>query len=161
MKLAADESRQSMLELLDKTRRETRALLSSVDPERVIHQDEQGWRVRDILGHLAVWNAEAARSLRAHAQGGEYCCLDSEDLYDDYNEPAAAQRKAWTMEQVWAEYEAAHDELRKSAEALPADKWEAEMLYPWNERGTPARLIRVMMNHERVDHCRLVAAAVA
>ncbi len=150
-----------MLALLESTRRETTALLSSLGPERVIHTDERAWTVRDILGHIAVWDGEAARSLQAFAEGAEYVCIASESDYDAYNGPAADERHTWSMDEVWAEYEAAHEELGRVVKAMPAAKWGAEMLFPWNERGTPEVLVMVMMNHERIDHGALVKAAIA
>ena len=152
--------RQHMLSLLDKTRRETRSLLSNLDPDRTIHTDERAWRVRDILGHLGTWDWEAVRSLKAYAEGGEYTCVPSEIMYYEYNGPAADQRKAWTIDQVWAEYESAHDQLKQIVESLPAEKWSGEMMYPWNEHGAVDRFIIIMMNHEKVDHCALVARAI-
>lgn len=153
-------TRQQILELLDFTRQETRQLLSSLDPKRVIHTDERAWRVRDILGHLGVWNMEAARSLQAYTQGTEYSCIPSEAQYYEYNGPAADLRKNWTMDQVWAEYESAHELLRQLAASLPSEKWDGELLYPWNLRGTVEQLIRIMMKHETVDHCELVSKAI-
>ncbi len=161
MTKSIEETRCEMLILLAETRRTTCALLSSLDPDRIIHTDERHWRVRDILGHLSVWNGEAARSLRAYAAGSEYHCIPSEAEYYDYNGPAAEERKSWTMDQVWAEYETAHDQLKQLVSSLPDEKWEGELLYPWNARGTPEYLIRVMMNHETVDHCELVIHTVS
>jgi len=154
-----DETRSFLLGLLDKTRHETHELLSSLDPERKIHTDERAWRVRDIVGHLGVWNGEAVRSLNAYANGDEYYCIPTDAIYYEYNGPAADERRTWTMDQVWGEYETAHNQLRLLVETLPDEKWEDEMVYPWNERGTVARLIEVMMDHERVDHCELVVRA--
>jgi len=150
-----------MLDLLDGTRRETRSALSRLDPERVVHTDERAWRVRDVVGHLGVWNGEAARSLSAYAGGGEYYCVPSEAQYYEYNGPAADERRTWTIQQVWAEYEQSHDQLKGLVETMPAEKWDGDMLYPWRERGTVEGLIRTMMNHERIDHCAIVLKAVA
>lgn len=148
-----------MRDLLESTRLQTRVLLSGLDPDRVIHTDARAWTVRDILGHLAVWNGEAARGLEAFSEGGEYVCIASEAEYDAYNGPAADERRTWTTDEVWAEYDAEHDELKRVVEALPAEKWGTQMVYPWNVRGTPERLVAIMMKHERVDHCDLVRAA--
>ncbi len=161
MNTSYGETRQRMINLLDTTRRETRSLLSGLDPDRVIHTDERSWRVRDILGHLGVWNMEAARSLQAYADGQEYSCIPSEAEYYDYNGPAADLRKTWTMDQVWAEYENAHAQLKQIVESLPDDKWDGELLYPWNSHGTVEYLIEVMMKHEIVDHCELVIKVTA
>lgn len=156
---AAEEARRRSLDLLESTRRETRMLLSALDPERVIHTDERAWRVRDILGHIGVWNGEAARSLEAYEEGGEYHCVPGDGVYFEYNGLAADERSAWTMEQVWAEYESTHDQLSRIIASMPAEKWDGQMTYPWNEPGTVERLINIMMTHEKVDHCGLVVLA--
>jgi hypothetical protein len=148
-----------MLKLLAKTRQETRELLSRLNPELIVHTDERAWRVRDIVGHLGVWNGEAARSLSTYAKGSEYKCIPSEANYYEYNGIAAEERRTWTMDQVWAEYETSHDQLKLIVETLPEAKWEGVMLYPWNEHGTVRHLIEVMMAHERVDHCNIVVRA--
>ncbi len=150
-----EETRNTTLYLLDMTRRETRLALAGVDPERVIHDDNRAWRVRDIVGHIGVWNGEAARSLRAYAGGGEYHCITSEAKYDEYNGLAADERRAWNIEQVWAEYEASGDQLKLLLETMPAENWNGVMLYPWNEQGTIRNLIEIMMKHE-VDHREII-----
>jgi hypothetical protein len=143
-----EETRSRLLALLEETRRETQAALSSTDPERVVHDDPGAWRVREVLGHVGVWNGEAARSLRAHAEGGEYHCIASEALYDEYNGRATDERRAWSLEQVWAEYEASADQLTLLVETMPVEEWQTEMLYPWNEKGTVRELVEIMMKHE-------------
>ena len=151
--------RRRTLDLLDETRRETRSALSALDPERVVHTDQRAWRVRDVIGHLGVWNAEAARSLSAYAAGSAYYCIPSESGYYDYNGPAADERRAWPLQQVWAEYEQSHDQLRLMVETMSVEKWDGELLFPWRARGTVEDLIGIMMRHERVDHCDLIRKA--
>lgn len=148
-----EEARRAALELLDCTRQETRSLLRHLEPDMVVQHDAQGWRVRDVLGHLGAWAAEAARSLEAHADGGEYICIGSEAEYDRYNAAAVDERKKWAIEEVWTEYEVSHDELRKAVETMPVERWDRQMVYPWNERGTAGELVRIMMKHEAADHC--------
>lgn len=148
-----EQARTAAIELLDCTRRDTRTLLRKLDPEMVVQQRQQGWRVRDVLGHLGAWAAEAARSLEAHADGGEYICIGSSDEYDAYNARAAAERSKWAIEEVWTEYEEAHDELRIAVQGLPVEKWDRQMVYPWNERGTVEAFVKCMMKHEAADHC--------
>jgi hypothetical protein len=152
-----EETRNLMVQLLDVTRRETRLALSGIDPERVVHGDNSTWRVRDVVGHLGVWNGEAAHSLRAYSEGGEYHCIISEAKYDEYNGLAVDERRAWNIEQVWAEYEASCDQLKLLVETMPAENWNHDMLYPWNERGTIRNLIEVMMKHE-VEHRDIISA---
>jgi hypothetical protein len=154
-----EESRRWVLNLLDRTRHETRSILSCLDPLQVVHDDERAWRVRDVVGHLAVWNGEAARSLAAYANGSQYTVIAGRAEYYGYNGPAADARREWTLDEVWAEYEASHDQLRRIVQAMPVDKWNGEMAFPWSERGTVEQLIKRMMKHEKVDHCDLVIRA--
>ncbi len=154
-------SRDRTLQLLEATRRQTQDLLSQLDPDLVVHTDERAWRVRDVVGHLGVWNLEAARSLRAHAEGNEYHCVESEMDYDDYNGPAADERRTWPLERVWAEYDESHARLKLLVESIPDEKWNGTMLYPWNALGTVPQLIEIMMTHETTNHCALIERAVA
>jgi hypothetical protein len=146
-----------MTELLDETRRETELVVSGVDPERVVHSENPLWRVRDVIGHLGVWTGEAAQSVRAHSEGGEYHCISSEAKYDEYNASAVDERRTWTVEQVWGEYQRSHDQLKSLVENMSNEEWEREMLYPWNEVGTTWKLIEVMMKHE-VEHREAIVA---
>ena len=143
-----EETRALMLQILDVTQRETRLALSRIDPERVVFKENPIWRVRDVVGHIGVWNGEAAYSLRAHAEGSEYHCIQSEGKYDEYNASAVEERRAWNIDQVWAEYEASYNELKLLVETMPEENWNTDMLYPWNERGTVRKLIEIMMKHE-------------
>ena len=153
-----EETRNLLLQLLDMTQLGTRLALSGIDPERLVHDDNPAWRVRDVVGHLGVWNGEAAQSLRAHAEGGKYHCVTLEAKYDEYNSSAVNERRAWSIGQVWAEYEASYDQLKLFVETMLAENWNSEMLYPWNERGTIRNLIEVMMKHE-VDHRETIVKA--
>ena len=149
-------ARRRSLDLLETTRRATRAVLAHLNPDLVVHMDERAWSVRDVIGHLGVWNAEAARSLSAYSKGEEYFCITADTKYDEYNGPAADARSKWTMDELWAEYESSHDQLKLMVEIMPAEKWEGEMLYPWSERGTVEQFIKRMMKHETKDHCDLI-----
>jgi len=145
-----------MLQLLDVTQRETRLALSGIDPERVVFNDNPIWRLRDVVGHIGVWNGEAAHSLRVHAEGGEYQCIESEMQYDEYNAFAVEERRAWNIDQVWAEYEASYDQLKLVLVTMPDENWNTEMLYPWNERGTVRNLIEIMMKHA-AEHQEIIS----
>lgn len=158
MRTEMDDERNSTLLLLRRTRRMTRAALEPLDPEAMVHDDEPAWRVRDVLGHLGVWNGEAARSLEAHAAGGQYTCIASAGFYDDYNEQAASERRAWSMADVWAEYEATHDRLEAAVAAMPPDRWDTPIQYPWTELGSVVGLVVLMTEHETSDHCEPILA---
>jgi len=158
MRTEMDDERNSILSLLRRTRRLTLASLEPLDPDTVVYDDEQAWRVRDVLGHLGVWNGEAARSLETHAAGDEYTCIATPGLYDTYNERAVTERRAWPVTDVWAEYEATHDRLEGAIATMPPDRWDTPIMYPWTELGSVVGLVVLMTEHETSDHCEPMLA---
>ena len=158
MRTEMDDERNSTLLLLRRTRRMTRAALEPLDPGAAAHDGEPAWQVRDMLGHLGVWNGEAARSLEAHAAGSAYMCIEGTGLYDAYNERAVLERRAWPMADVWAEYEAMHDRLEAAIVAMPPDRWDTPIQYPWTELGSVVGLVVLMTEHETSDHCEPMLA---
>ena len=77
------------------TRQKTRLAISGIDPDRVAHDDDPAWRIRDVVGRLGVWNGEAVSSLHAHAKGGGFI---AEEKYDEYNGLAVDTRRNWNMD---------------------------------------------------------------
>jgi hypothetical protein len=140
-----------LLEKLTETHRATRVLLDSVDLEMPVYKDT-GWRVRDIVGHLATWDQEVAKSLKTYQTGSEYVIPDIDDDETDYNENAVLEQQKLSTQQILNEFEQAHDELRKAVEEMPTDRFPGDMLYPWgNERGNIAQLVEYMLEHA-VEH---------
>jgi hypothetical protein len=147
------DERESTLGLMRRTRRLTRAALEPLDPEAVIGDGDDGWMVRDVIGHLGVWNGEAAKALEAHAFGETYTVLDAARRYDDYNATATKERRAWPMERVWAEYDETHARFEAAVESMPTDRWDVPVVYPWTEVGSIPGLVVLMTEHETADHC--------
>ena len=75
------EEKKRLLDKLTKTHLAVRATFDDVDMEMPVYKDS-GWRARDILGHIATWDREVAKSLRAFQAGSEYLTpnLDKEEV---------------------------------------------------------------------------------
>ncbi len=43
---------------------------------------------------------------------------------------------------------------------MPVERWDGELLYSRNERGTIEQFIKRMMKHETNDHCKIVIKAI-
>ena len=63
--------KEDLLEKLNDMRSAMRLSLIDVDLEIQVYSDD-GWRIRDILGHIATWDREVTKSLRAFRAGSEY-----------------------------------------------------------------------------------------
>ena len=60
--------KKNLLKKLSKVHLATRTTLKKVELEMTVHKDS-GWSVRDILGHIATWNLEVAKSINAYQAG--------------------------------------------------------------------------------------------
>jgi len=143
--------KEQLLEILAETHLAIRSKLNEVDLELPVH-GESGWRVRDILGHIATWDLETARSIDAYREGSEYSIPDLDDTEIDYNERAVRAQQKLSNEQLFNEWEQAYEELRRSVQEMPIELFSGDMLYPWgSERGSVVRLVEYMLEHA-VDH---------
>lgn len=146
-----EKNKNNLLELLSKNHLDLMAELNEIDLDTPVHK-ESGWRVRDIIGHIATWNQETARSINAFRLGSEYSIPDLDDSEVAYNEKAVVIQKKLSNQQVLDELESAYHELSKAVQELPVDVFAGSMLYPWgNETGSVIRLVEYMVQHV-VEH---------
>jgi uncharacterized damage-inducible protein DinB len=147
----AEKDKEQMLGLLAETHLVLQATLDEVDLEMVVYNDS-GWRVRDIIGHIATWDMETARSINAYREGSEYSILDLDDTEVDYNERAVVAQQKLSNQQVLNEWEQAYDKLKRSVQDMPIDLLPGDMLFPWgNEHGSISKLIEYMVEHA-IEH---------
>ncbi|MBL7161682.1 MAG: DinB family protein [Anaerolineales bacterium] len=145
------EEKKRLIELLVETHLATRTTLDEVDLELVVYADT-GWRIRDLVGHIATWDREVAKSLRTYQGGSEYLISDLDETEVDYNERAVVEQRKLSTQEIIDEWERAFDELRKAVQEMPIDRFPGDMLYPWgDERGTIATLVEYMIEHA-VEH---------
>jgi hypothetical protein len=127
------------------------ATLEEVDLEMPVFKDS-GWRVRDILGHIATWDRVVAKSLRAYQGGSEYVVPNPGEYEDEFNENAVAEQQKLSTQQILDEFEMAYDEFRKAIQEMPDDRFPGDMLYPWgDERGDIATMVDSMIEHA-IEH---------
>ena len=128
-----------------------RATLDKVDLEIPVYKDS-GWRVRDIVGHIATWDQEIANSLRAYQAGLEYLTPDLDEEEVDFNERAVLEQQKLSTQEILKEFEMAYDEFKKAIQEIPDDRFPGDLLYPWgDERGDIATMVDYMIEHA-IEH---------
>lgn len=143
------EDKQRLIDLLTDTHSATRKVMEGIDLETRIYS-ESGWRIRDILGHIAGWDRQAAKSLRAFRDGEDYGIPDLDE--DATNEAMVHEQRNWTVEQVFAEWDLAREDFKLAVEEIELDKFPGDLLYPWgDERGSIAQLVEYMAEHD-IEH---------
>jgi len=159
----ADKDKGYLIDFLTETHSNLRVLVAAVDPEMLVFADSDegaNWRIRDILGHIATWDMEIARSLHAYRAGGVYLTPDFDEEEDDFNQQAVAEQRKLTTQELVAEWEQAHEEFKEAVQDIPDDHFPGDLLYPWgDERGTISYLVDYIVEHA-VEHRDEIAKAI-
>ena len=154
----SDNDEKDVLTLLAETHAATKKQLEGIDLQKVAHKDS-GWRVRDIIGHLAVWNLQSAKSLQAYCEGDEYAIPDVGNE-DAFNQKECERQKKLPTLQIMEEWKKSHEIFKKAVSDVPEEKLTGEMLFPWgSERGDVPLLVKYMCDHE-VEHREEIRKAI-
>ena len=58
------------------------------------------------------------------------------------------EQRELTTQQIFAEWEQAHEELKVTIQDMPLDKFPGDLLYPWgDELGSIAHVVEYMIEH--------------
>ncbi|MDI3341794.1 MAG: maleylpyruvate isomerase N-terminal domain-containing protein [Sphaerobacter sp.] len=74
------------------------------------------WSVKDLLGHIAMWDAVSAARVR-RLMAGQPARLPGEPHWQTRNQQEAARRAAWPLERVWSELHETHAEVLATLQA--------------------------------------------
>ncbi len=122
--------------------------LERVDLELRVYSDAD-WRIRDILGHLATWDREVAKSLSTFLVGSEYAIPIMEGDETDFNEQAVLEQRELSTQQILEEWKGAREDFEAAISDVSADRFPGDLLYPWgDERGSIPQLVEYMIEHD-------------
>ena len=152
------EEKKNLIDLLSESQSVTLAALQGIDAETLIYA-QSDWTVRDIIGHLATWDRQSAKSLRAYRKGSEYSIPDLGEDEDDFNQQAVLEQRALTTQQVFAEWDQTRADFQAAVQEIPLELFPGDLLYPWgDERGDIAKLVNYMVEHDAEHRDEIVKA---
>ena len=150
------EDKKHLLKLLTESHSDLSAAIEGIDPQRRIHPDT-GWRIRDIIGHVATWDHQVTKSLRAYQAGTEYAISNLEE--HDFNEQSVEEQRALTAQQIYVEWEQAYEDVKDALREITLELFPGDLLYPWgDERGSIAQLVEFMTDHNSEHREEIVKA---
>ena len=153
--MTADDKKR-LLDLLANAHSILRTTVEGIDPELRVHTDS-GWRIRDIIGHIATWDREVVKSLSAFQAGTEYSIPDLDE--DAFNLQAAMVQQELTARQVFSEWEQSRDDLKAVVQEMPSAQFPGDLLFPWgDERGSIAELVEFIVEHDAEHRDEIVKA---
>ncbi len=147
-----------LLRCLKETHQQTLNLLREADPFQVIYE-ETGWRVKDIVAHVATWDAETLRSFHALRRGTEYR-IPNFDGNDNFNAYAATARMDEPMDYIMGDWDATLKWLNIIINSMSEDELSAEMTMPSGKRGIARDLVEEICQHE-TDHMNDIRQKIA
>ena len=125
-------------------RRASLAALEGVDDRMVVHP-ESGWRVQDLIGHLAAWEREALAALQCLTEGDRYDCVADRQRF---NEEHHARRRDFDPAQLRMDWGMARRELLFVLREVPEEKLDAPLPLPWGGEGTVSEVVEGLIWHE-------------
>lgn len=137
----------ALIQMLDRTRKRIYKLIEDLDAHDEIYP---GWTVKQLLAHFAGWDDGSIVSLEAYAAGGPPATPAYKGI-NPYNAQTVAEREPLTFTHIIREWERSRDQLKEELRRLPAEKLQAEMVFPWGPTGTVEQLIYILAEHE-VEH---------
>ena len=141
------EDRNHLVERLTETQSAIRGILSGVDLTTRAYSDSD-WQIRDILGHIATWDREVTKSLRAFLAETEYLTPDLDDEETEFNQQAVLEQRKLSNQQIVAEWEQARNDFKNALNEIPHNLFPGDLIYPWgDERGGIAQLVIYMIDH--------------
>ena len=143
--------------LLGELELERNQLLRNIETCRIrdIEQPMIGdWSLKDIVGHVASWEAEVVSAFRDIQEDRRPALLDFEnERIDAWNEDHAARKRSLTF---WSVLE----QLKAGRERLLAIVSEFDDAAIGEEGRVPNRLLQVVAQHDR-EHWHVIAAYLA
>ncbi len=112
------------------------------------------WSLKDIIGHVASWEAEVVSALRDVQEGRRPAILDfEEERTDAWNQDHVERKRSLTFWSVLEQLKAGRDRLL----AIVGEFDDAAI---GEEGRVPNQLLQVVANHDR-EHWHVIAAYLA
>ena len=111
-----------------------------------------GWTIKQVLAHIAGWDAVGTSTVRAHVAGEQPPPLQARGI-DAYNAYVVAGCETLAYEEVVEDWRQARKQFVKALSEAPPEKLSDRVLFPWGETGSIARLVSILEEHER-EHAK-------
>lgn len=112
------------------------------------------WSLKDIVGHVASWEAEVVSSLLDIQEGRRAAILDfDEERTDAWNQDHVERKRSLTFWSVLEQLKAGRERLLETVARFEDDAI-------GEEGRVPNRLLQIVANHDR-EHWHIIAAYLA
>jgi uncharacterized protein (TIGR03083 family) len=111
-------TKRELLDFINKERAALEATLTGLTPEQMAAPGVTGeWSVKDILGHIAMWESRLVTTLYAIERGVPPRLTRSSEV-DKINAQSYAEQRARPLERILSDFHAVHVQLLKRLDAV-------------------------------------------
>lgn len=116
------------------------------------------WSCQDLLAHLTSCEVMLVEALKEITSGGPVPTLDHYRTAQDFNDSEVEARQGRSVDEVLAEYNAAHAESMRLIKEIPAETLRQPGLIPWYgaEYSLDDFIVYAIYAHKR-EHCGQIA----
>lgn len=147
--------RDEILQVIKEQHAELDAALAGIPADQLTKRPiVNWWTVKDLLGHVALWEQVALKFIREYKQDGapkQLGIKDDDDL-DRYNKRGVAMRRDLALETIRVELDATYRALITAIESLSDADLVKPLPEPWSDGATLERLIAVNSYQHMPEH---------
>jgi len=112
------------------------------------------WTMKDVLGHIAMWEQVAIQFINDYKHTGvpQPLGIETDAQVDERNEREVAIRRDWSLARVRAEFDATYRDLLAAIESLSDADLSAPSPDPWDKETTLEKLIAINSYEHIPEH---------
>ncbi len=135
-------TRRELLEAIQRGRAEFEAALAGLTQEQMTAPGATGeWSVKDILGHIAMWESRLVTTLYAIERGATPKMFHTQAEVDQANAESYAEQRDRPLDRVLSDFHAVHAQLLRRLETVKERDLTDPKRFEWTEGDPLAKLV--------------------
>jgi len=143
-----------LIEALNQSRQRLMAAIEGLPPEVLIQPGACGhWSVKDVLAHLAMWEAETVTFLYQARLGSKPTTLHLKSFdTDQQNATWYEKSKDRPWERVWQDFQGVRQQILRRLDAFSDDELTNPKRFPWLKGKSLADIIQEWVVDHEIEH---------
>lgn len=156
-------TRAEILKTLQEQHAQLLAALEEISEEVIVQRPIVGWwTLKDLLGHIAMWEQVALQFIAESKQDGapKPLGLNDDAAINAHNKRGVTIRRDWPLARGRAEFDAAHRDLLAAIESLSDADLSTPLPAPWGKGATLEQLIAINSYEHISEHIAQISETV-
>ncbi len=152
-------TKQEMLKRIQKEREAFEAALAGLTPEQMTAAGAMSeWSVKDILGHIAMWESRLVTILYSNERGVPPKMLRGQASVDKVNAESFTDQRERPLDRVLADFHAVHTQLLKRLDTLTDRDLSDPKRFKWMEGEPLEKLVAGDTFEHYAEHRAMIEA---